>query len=247
MILAVFLLAQELSPSQPIDILSDRYSEQTRERLDAYTQCFIKRAFDHHRVASSPEGQLKDAAAACRAEYDSFVASVVKDSESSSDAASASVNARAFLDRFLTTAFSGPPPPANLAKLPVYGLIGEWRMGRGPLAIIMNIQFTDDGSLGAILKPDDAIAARGLRSWKVTSNGTEEAVFQASLSDGSVVKYHRIPSFPGEMNFINAAESTFQRFDLAIEGDDLILRMVTPDGGMGLRFRRMNGNTPDTK
>ena len=120
-------------------------------------------------------------------------------------------------------------------------------MGRGPLAIIMNIQFTDDVSLGAILKPDDAIAAGGLRSWKVTSNGTEEAVFQATLSDGSVVKYHRIPLFPGEMNFIDAADSTFQRFDLAIEDNDPILRMVTPDGGKGLRFRRTIRNRPDAK
>jgi hypothetical protein len=49
------------------------------------------------------------------------------------------------------------------------------------------------------------------------------------------------------MNFINAAEVAIQRFDLAIEDNDLILRMVTPDGGTRLRFRRQIGSTPGSE
>lgn len=247
MIFALLLLAQAPSQSQLIDILSDRYSVQTKERFEAYVLCFAKGAYDRRRAEGSSEAQMRETKAACRAEYDSFVAGVVKDSEGSSDAASATMNAHALLDRLDDPVLFGPPPPANLAKLPVERLIGDWRLGGGPLAIDMKIQFADDGSLAAILKPDTETTARGLRGWKVTSDGTKEAVFLASFADGSVAKYQRVPSFPSEMNFINAAEVTIQRFDLAIENNDLILRMVTPDGGTQLRFRRQIGTTPDGK
>lgn len=238
MILAVFLLAQSLSQSPPIDIIGGTYSVDTKERYEAYLLCFAKGAYDRRQSAGSPEAHMREAKAACRKEYDSFVASVVKDSEGSSDATSAAIKARSFLDAMDAGAIIGPPAPAKLAHLPVERLVGAWAMGRGPLAVDMNVQFADDGSLVGILSSGFESAVKELKSWKITSDGTKGAVFHATFADGRVVKYNSIPSFPGEMNFINPADPAIQRYDLTIHDNDVLFRLVTPDAGSQLRFRR---------
>ena len=140
----------------------------------------------------------------------------------------------------------GPPAPAKLAQLPVSHLVGEWRLGGGAMAVVMTVHFTDDGSLVGTLDSDFEFAA-GLRTWKVTSDGTKNALLHASFADKRLVQYNRIPSFPTEVDFINATNPNVQRFDLVIEDDDLLIRVVTPDGGTQLRFRRQIGTSRGKK
>ncbi|MEP7007998.1 MAG: hypothetical protein ABI810_18600 [Sphingomonas bacterium] len=245
MVLAALLFAQLLSQSQPFDIFDERYSVETKKRFETYLLCFAKGAYDRRSGAGSPEAHMKDAKAACRNEYDNAVAAVVKDLEGSSDATSAAIKARSFLDKMDAGAIIGPPAPPRLAQLPVEQLVGEWRNGNGgPLAIDMSVHFTDDGSLVGILKPGAESAAGVFRSWKVTSDGTKQAAFQASFADGRLVKYDRIPSFAGEMDFINPGDPSVQRFDLVHEDNELLIRWVTPDSGTQLRFHREFGAAP---
>jgi hypothetical protein len=241
MILAALLMLGGISQAPAIDILDDAYSVETKKRYEEYVRCFATAAYDRRQAAGSPEAHMREAKAACRREYDSFVAGVVKDLATSSDATSAAIRARAFLDEMDARAVMGPPAPAKLAQLPVERLIGVWRMGGGPLAVDMNVRFADDGSLVGTLKSDFKLEADGLRSWKVTSDGTKQAVFHAAFADGRVVNYVRVPSFPGEMDFINSADPAIQRFDLLMEDNDLLIRWVTPEAGTQLRFRRQTG------
>jgi len=242
MVPAAFLFAQLLSSSQSLDMIDERYSVETKKRIATYMLCFVKGAYDRRRDTGSPEAHMKDAKAACRNAYDSVVAGVVKDSEGSSDATSAAIKARSFLDKMDAGAIIGPPAPVRLAQLPVEQLVGEWRNGNGgPLAIEMSVHFTDDGSLVGVLKPGFESAAGVFGSWKVTSDGTKQAVFQASFADGRLVKYDRIPSSPAEMDFINPGDPSVQRFDLVNEDNELLIRLVTPDSGTQLRFHREVG------
>ena len=221
------------------------YSVETKSRFEAYLLCFARGAYDRRNDPRSPEARMQEAKAACRTEYDSFVAGVVADSEGLSDAATAEAGARALLDEMDARAAAiGPAPPAALAQLPVAQLVGGWRMGNGPLAVQMNVRFADDGSLLAILSPAWEFTADGLQAWRVVGDGTEKAVLHASFGDGRVVRFEQIPSFPSEMNFINPADPSVQRIDLATQDDDLLIRLVTNGGGTQLRFRRDLGTEP---
>jgi len=247
MILATLLLAEIVSQSQPLNIFEERYSAESKNRYEAYVMCFARGAYDRRQDAGSPEAHMKAAQAVCGKEYDSFVESVVKDSESSSDAASAAVKARSLLDAMDARALIGPPAPTVLAQLPVERLTGDWRLGSGPLAIDMRVSFREDGSLFGILKSDFDKWAGGLNSWRVTSDGTKNATFHAYFAGKKEVRYDRIPSSPSEMNFINAADPSIQRFDLVMEDNDLLIRWVEPDGGGTLRFRRQVGPAQGAK
>lgn len=152
--------------------------------------------------------------------------------------ATATQIARSFLDRVDPRAIFIPKAPLQLAKLPVGKLVGNWRLGNGPLAADLNVQFTVDAALAGTISSKFEDSADGLRSWKIVSDGTESAVFHAAFADGRVARYQRIPSFPGEMTFVNASDLYIQRYDLAVEGDDLILSYVKPKVGAKLRFRR---------
>ncbi|MEO8373874.1 MAG: hypothetical protein ABI471_01525 [Sphingomonas bacterium] len=245
MVPAALLFAQLLAQPQPLDIFDARYSVETKKQVERYMLCFVKGAYDRRRDTGSPEAHMKEAKAACRNEYDSAVAGVVKDLEGSSDASSAAIKARSFLDKMDAGAIIGPPAPARLAQLPVEQLVGEWRNGNGgPLAIDMSVHFTDDGSLVGVLKPGSESVRDAFKSWKVTSDGTKQAVFEASFADGRLVKYNRIPSFPGEMDFTNPGDPSVQRFDLVLEDNELLIRWVTPDSGTQLRFHREFGAAP---
>ena len=236
------LLAQ---PQPPLDILDESYSLETKKGVERYMLCFVKGAYDRRRGAGSPEAHMKEAKAACRNEYDSAATALAKDLKGSSDATSAATKARSLLDRMDAGAIIGPPAPVRLSQLPVEQLVGEWRNGNGgPLDINMSVHFTDDGSLVGVLKPGYEDAAGALRSWKVTSDGTKQAVFQASFANGRLVKYTRIPSFQSEMDFINPGDASVQRFDLVNEDNELLLRWVTPDSGTQLRFHRQVGAAP---
>ena len=179
---------------------------------------------------------MRQAKAACRGEYDSFVAGVVRDSKGSPDADSAASKARAFLDEIDAGVVIGPPAPAKLAHLPVERFVGAWRLGRGPLAVDLKVRFTESGSLVGIF--ETALNPHRLKSWKIMSDGTKHAVLHASFADGRIVKYDRIPSFPGEIDFINSADPAIQRFALTVEDNDLLIRLVAPEHGTQLRFSR---------
>lgn len=238
MILAAFLLAGSLSHPEPVDIMGGSYSMETVRRYHSYVICFVRGAQDRRSDAGSPEANMQAAKAACRTQYDSFVAGVVKDSAGVSDAASAAAGARALLDAMDARVVIGPPPPAQLAQLPVAAMVGAWRLGGGPLAVDMNIRFDADGSLVGTLTPPQDYTAEGLANWKIVSGGTNQAVLHASFAGRRVVRFERIPSFPREMDFINPADPAIQRFDLAIEDEDLLIHLVTKGGGQQLRFRR---------
>ena len=246
MLLAATFLAWGLSQSGPIDIMGGPYSAETRRQYEAYIYCFAGGAYDRRSDTGSPEANMRAAKAACRTEYDRFVASVVRDSEGRADAVTAAAEARALLDEMDARAVVGPPPPAQLAQLPVVRLVGTWRLGRGPLAVRMTVRFEDDGSLVGILNPPQQFTANGLKDWRIVSNGTREAVLHATFENGRVVRFERIPSFPGEVNFINPADPAIQRFDLAMEDDELLIRVVSPDTGAQLRFHRDSGTAPGT-
>jgi hypothetical protein len=240
MILAAFLLAQSQAPA--IDILGARSSVQTRKHYEAYVLCFAREAYNRRKSAGSAEAHVREAKAACRKEYDSVIEGVVKDSAGTPDAASAAINTRLVLDEMDVRILPvmGPPAPARLKNLPVEQLVGRWRSGGGQLGAEMDVHFTEDGALVGILTSDPDSLQAGLKSWKITSDGTKDATFHAFFANGKAADYQRIPSFPGELDFINAAEKSIQRFDLTIKDGDLILGMVAPGLGTQLRFRRQS-------
>lgn len=238
MILTVIILAGGLSQAEPIDIMSDPYSPETMRQYEAYVVCFARGVHDRRSDAGSPVAHMREAKAGCRTQYDSLVASMVRDLGGVLDAASAAARARAFLDEMDARAVIGPPAPAALAQLPVERLTGSWRLGRGSLAVQMTVRFEGDGSLVGILNPPRDYSANGLERWRVVSDGTRQAVLYASFGGGRVVRFERIPSFPGEMHFINPADSAVQRIDLVMDDDDLLIRVSKTDTGEQLRFSR---------
>ena len=64
-------------------------------------------------------------------------------------------------------------------------------------------------------------------------------MLHATFTDGRVVRFERIPSFPGEMHFINPADAAVQRIDLSMDDDDLLIRVTRTDTGQQLRFSRL--------
>lgn len=238
MILKAIIFAGSLSHPEPIDIMNEPYSAETMRQYVDYVNCFARGVHDRRSNAGSPEAHMREAKAGCRTEYDSLVASMVRDSEGVSDATPTAARARAFLDEMDARAVIGPPAPAALAQLPVERLVGNWRLGGGPLAVHMTVRFEGDGSLVGILDPPQEYRADGLERWRIVGDGTRQAVLHASFGDGRVVRFDRIPSFPGEMHFINSADATVQRIDLAIEDSDLLIRLTQADTGEQLRFRR---------
>lgn len=234
MFLAALLLSA-LPQSDPIDPLSESYSIETKKHYEAYLVCFAKGAYDRRLSPGSAEAHMREAKAACSKEYGTFVDGVVKDLKGSSDATTAAAKARSFLDEMDARAIVGPPAPAKLAQLPVAQFIGDWRMGNGPLAVDMRVQFSDDGSIVGTLTPGSFLAG-GLKSWTVTSDGTKQAVLHATFVDLRSVEYHTIPSFPSEIDFVNPADPKVQRIDLTVEDGQLLLRLVTPGGGAQSRF-----------
>jgi hypothetical protein len=245
MILTAIIVAGGLAHSEPINIMNEPYSAETLRQYEAYVNCFARGVFDRRSNAGSPEAHMREAKAACRTEYDGLVASMVRDSEGVSDATSATATARAFLDEMDARAVIGPPAPAALAQLPVERLVGSWRLGRGPLAVHMTVRFEGDGSLVGILNPPREYTANGLERWRIVGDGTRQAVLHASFDDGRVVRFDRIPSFPGEMNFVNSADASVQRIDLTMQDDDLLIRLTKTDTGEQLRFSRDLGTAAD--
>jgi hypothetical protein len=108
----------------------------------------------------------------------------------------------------------------------------------------MTVRFESDGSLVGILNPPQEFTAAGLKHWRIVSDGTKQAALHASFGDGRVVRFEQIPSFPGEMNFINRADRMVQRIDLATDDTDLLIRVTMPEVGQSLRFRRDLGTAP---
>src|SRR5579862_3435064 len=139
MVLAALLLAA-VSQSEPINLFDESLSVQTKQQYEAYLLCFAYGVYDRRRNAGSPEAHIREAKAACRKDYDGFVAGVVKDSRGSPDSGSAAARARSFLDEMDARAVIGPPAPAKLANLPVEQFVGHWRVGGGPLALDMDVR-----------------------------------------------------------------------------------------------------------
>ena len=238
MILTSIFFAGSLLQPEPIDFTGESSSAETRRQYFAYANCFVRGALARRSNPGTPEAHMREAKAGCRTEYDGLVASIVRDLAGESDADSAAARARAALDEMDARAVIGPPAPAALARLPVERLVGSWRLGRGPLAVRMSVRFETDGSLVGILNPAREFEANGLARWRIVGDGTRQAVLHATFLDGRVVRFERIPSFPGEMNFINPADASVQRIDLAIDDDVLQLRLTQPDSGAQLGFRR---------
>ena len=162
MILTAVLFAASLSDPQPVDIMSEAFSAETRGRYMAYVNCFARGTYDRRSGAGSPEDHMKQAKASCRAEHESLVEGIVKDLEGSSDSATATASAHAFIDEMDSRAVIGPPAPAALAQLPVERMVGAWRLGGGALAVHMTVRYESDGSMVGILNPPREFTAKGL-------------------------------------------------------------------------------------
>ncbi|MEW4468870.1 hypothetical protein AB1K62_13675 [Parasphingorhabdus sp. JC815] len=243
MILAAILMAQTASQVEQFDAHDERYSVETQTGMMAYTTCIATGVHERREQDSFSEKDAEDVKTACQNEYDSFVANVVKDLDGAIGVAAAKNLARSFLDKLDPRAAFVPRTPANLTKLPVARLVGDWQNGRGVLATDMGVRFAVNGSIVGTISSKYEGTADGLTSWKIVSDGTQDAAFYASYTDGRLVKYNLIPSFPSEMNFINASDIAIQRYDLAIEDNDLIISYVKPTGGVSLRFhRKMKGS-----
>lgn len=236
--LMAIVLAGAVFQTGPIDLMSEPYSAETRSQAETYANCFLRGAYERRSATGSPEAHMREAKAACRTEYERLLASMIRDSAGVSDAATTVDRARAFLDAMDPRAVIDPPAPAALARLPVARLVGAWRLGRGPLSVQMIVRFDEDGSLVGRLSPPLEHTANGLTDWRIVGDGTMQAVLHASFGNGRVVRYDRIPSFPGEMDFINSTDENVQRIDLAVEDQDLLIRLTKPDTGEALRFRR---------
>lgn len=236
MILTAIILAGGLSFAQPSTVLGDGVSRETWRRYEAYITCFARGVDARRSNPASPEANMREAKAGCRADYDALVASMVTDA--GGDPAAAAARARAFLDEMDARAVAGPPAPPALAQLPVERLVGSWRMGSGALAVRMIVRFESDGSIVGILSPAQSFTANGLERWRIVGDGTRQAVLHASFMDGRVVRFERIPSFPGELNFINPADPAVQRIDLSIDDQNLRISLTRPEVGEGLRFVR---------
>ncbi|WP_183955159.1 hypothetical protein [Sphingobium fontiphilum] len=185
-----------------------------------------------------------DAKAACQAEYDAALAAIINDADKNDERAPVVAHARARLDeadiRILEMLV--PTPPTRLAQLPIRGMVGDWRLGGGALAVRMTVRYTDKPSIVGTLEPNDTtittLNASGLRSWEIVPNERGSAILQATFADGRATKYARIPSSAGEMDFINAADSLVQRYDILLEDGELLIRWVEKDMSGQLRFRR---------
>lgn len=236
-------MSQSALQSERFDVRDERYSVETQTGVMAYITCIGTGVHERKGQDSFTEIDAEDVKVACQKEYHSFVANVVKDLDGATSVADATNLARSYLDEFDPRAAFVPQAPAKLAKLPVARLVGDWRNGRGAMAAEMGVRFAEDGSLVGTISSKFGFRAEGLTSWKIVSDGTKEAVFYASYTDGRVVKYNLIPSFPSEMNFINASDIAIQRYDLAIEDNDLVISYVKPTGGVRVRFRRELGGS----
>lgn len=238
MLLAAFLMAQAPLQPESIDALDERYSAETKTTMVHWITCTGTGVYERRDQATFTVKDAEEVKAECRNEYDTFVENVVTDLKPSTDAATATQIARSFLDRVDLRAIFTPKAPLQLVELPVSKLVGNWRLGNGPLASNMIVKFTADGTLLGTISSKSESLQDGLVSWRIVSDGTKEAIFHASFADGTVVKYARIPSFPGEMTFVNASSPNIQRYDLKVEDSFLFLSYVKPDVGAKLRFSR---------
>lgn len=101
----------------------------------------------------------------------------------------------------------------------------------------MRVDYTHDNAVMGKLEPGSFDWGHGLESWKVTSDGTSKAVLLATFRDGRSVAYDRIPSAPGQMNFINIGDPKIQRIDLSCVEGVLEIGLVSSESSMQLRFR----------
>lgn len=235
------MLQSPLSPER-FDLNDERYSPQTHSAIVEWITCIGTGVHHRREQASFDEADAEEVKAECRAESSGFVESMVADLGPSTDEATARQIAQSILDSVDPRLAFTPKAPVQLSKLPVSRLVGDWRSGRGPLATHLSVSFSADGALVGSIFCKCAQAADGLVGWKVVSEGTEEAVFYARFMDGRTGVYERIPSFPGEMNFISVSDPAVQRFDLKVENGDLFLSYVKPDSGTSLRFTRHFGS-----
>lgn len=244
MILTALFLAETLAGPAPPFRQDDPWSIDTKRAFIVYNACFGRAVFDRQQSAGSAEARVISAKASCRKQYDAVVESMVKDTAGKVDPAIAAADARAKLDESddRVLPLLSPAPPPNLAELPVRYMAGEWRLGGGALTLGLTIQFTDKPSLIGRFASRDAVMMSlntgGLRAWEIFKDERGRATFRATFADGRVASYERIPSPPSEMNFINAADPTVQRYDLLIENEQFLIRWVVKDGAGQLRFRR---------
>ncbi len=238
MLLATFLMVQAPLQPESFDAFDDRYSAETQKAMMQWITCTGTGVHERNEQAPFTGKDAEEVKAECQIEYDIFVENVVTDLKPSTDEATATQIARSFLDRVDPRAIFTPKAPLQLAELPVSKLVGNWRLGNGPLATDMSVKFSADGALVGTISSEFKSTADGLVSWRIVSDGTENAVFHASFADGNVAKYERIPSFPGEMTFVNASDLDIQRYDLTVKESDLVLSYVKPIVGTKLRFSR---------
>lgn len=240
MMFAVVFLAQSLEQA-PFDLSRDHYSIESKREFESYLVCFAKKTFELRTLPGSPTAHVRTAKAACRKEYDTVVELVAEDLKGTPQELSARSIARSALDRLDERAAIGPPAPAKLAALPVDQYAGDWRLGGGVLSIDLRIDFTNgDAVSGRFTQKTPAFDVCGIRHWKITADG-EAAVFEAHFVTGRTVQYKRIPSFPGEMDFLNPEEISLPRIDLQMEDGDLLFQCVKQSSGVQLRFKRKSG------
>lgn len=238
MLLAALLMMPGASQPEQFDPLDERYSVETQTGMMEYITCTASGLYERREQDSLTEADAENIKAACQNEFDNFVENVTTDLDGLTTPDIAENLARSFLNEIDLRTIFVPQAPANLAMLPVGQLIGDWQLGGGALATKMDVRFAEDGSLiGEISSGYDGVVD-GLISWRIAADGTEDATFHASFSDGRVTRYASVPSFPGEMTFLNASNLDIQRFGLKVENGDLILSYVKPGFGSRLRFRR---------
>ena len=211
----------------------------TQVKYVAYVECYAKAATDVDNRAGSPEERMRAAKEMCHKEYDLALAEAVQDAGGPSAPASAVLTARASLDKAdaRVVQMLAPMPPATLEHLPIRGMAGNWSSGGGPLATSMYVHYTEQGSVAGSLK-GSALPSAGLVSWEISTSHDGQTALKADFSDGHSELYHKIPSFPDEMDFINPSSTSVQRIDLRIEDDDLLIRCVQPGSGVQLHFKR---------
>lgn len=238
MLLAALLMMPGASPPEQFDPLDERYSVETQTGMMEYITCIATGLHERREQDSLTETDAKNIRAACQNEFDNFVENVTKDLDGFTTPDVAANLASSYLNKTDLRAIFVPQAPENLAKLPVGRLIGDWQLGGGSLTTKMGVRFAEDGSLVGAISPGYGGVVDGLRSWRIVADGTENATLHASFADGSVTRYASIPSFPGEMTFVNASNLDIQRFDLKVEDGDFVLSYVKPGSGSRLRFRK---------
>jgi hypothetical protein len=121
--------------------------------------------------------------------------------------------------------------------------VGNWRLGSETPCAELQVAIDKNGSLvGSMSFP--GFEESTLRRWRLTPWPNPNTLL-ATFRDGRIAEYRRIPSFPGEYDFIRETDPQVRRIDIINNDPELVISETVaandtlPEFGRAMRYSRV--------